>query len=119
MRKVDVSSVLGASAETPEGLESCIDVSGLNLYYAKDKRALNGIDLKIPKQRVTAFIGPSGCGKSSLLRCLNRMNDLVDDCVIEGSIEIDGEDIYSKHVDVADLSRRVGMVFQKPNPSPN
>ena len=67
MRKVDVSSVLGASAENPEGLESCIDVSGLNLYYAKDKRALNGIDLKIPKQRVTAFIGPSGCGKSSLL----------------------------------------------------
>ena len=118
MRKVDVSSVLGASAETPEGLESCIDVSRLNLYYAKDKRALNGIDLKIPKQRVTAFIGPSGCGKSSLLRCLNRMNDLVDDCVIEGSIEIDGEDIYSKHIDVADLRRRVGMVFQKPNPFP-
>lgn len=118
MRKVDVSSVLGASAETPEGLESCIDVSELNLYYAKDKRALNGIDLKIPKQRVTAFIGPSGCGKSSLLRCLNRMNDLVDDCVIEGSIEIDGEDIYSKHIDVADLRRRVGMVFQKPNPFP-
>ena len=118
MRKVDVSSVLGASAENPEGLESCIDVSGLNLYYAKDKRALNGIDLKIPKQRVTAFIGPSGCGKSSLLRCLNRMNDLVDDCVIDGLIEIDGEDIYSKHVDVADLRRRVGMVFQKPNPFP-
>mgnify|MGYP000002756449 CR=1 FL=1 len=118
MRKVDVSSVLGASAENPEGLESCIDVSGLNLYYAKDKRALNGIDLKIPKQRVTAFIGPSGCGKSSLLRCLNRMNDLVDDCVIDGLIEIDGEDIYSKHIDVADLRRRVGMVFQKPNPFP-
>ncbi|MDP5074784.1 MAG: phosphate ABC transporter ATP-binding protein PstB [OM182 bacterium] len=95
-----------------------MDVSGLNLYYAKDKRALNGIDLKIPKQRVTAFIGPSGCGKSSLLRCLNRMNDLVDDCVIDGLIEIDGEDIYSKHVDVADLRRRVGMVFQKPNPFP-
>jgi len=74
--------------------------------------------LKIPKQRVTAFIGPSGCGKSSLLRCLNRMNDLVDDCVIDGLIEIDGEDIYSKHVDVADLRRRVGMVFQKPNPFP-
>lgn len=118
MRKVNVSSVLGASAENPEGLERCIDVSGLNLYYAKDKRALNGINLKIPKQRVTAFIGPSGCGKSSLLRCLNRMNDLVDDCVIDGLIEIDGEDIYSKHVDVADLRRRVGMVFQKPNPFP-
>ena len=67
---------------------------------------------------MTAFIGPSGCGKSSLLRCLNRMNDLVDDCIIDGLIEIDGEDIYSKHVDVADLRRRVGMVFQKPNPFP-
>ena len=118
MRKVDVSSVLGAGSEDAASLESCIDVSKLNLYYSKDKQALIDIDLKIPKQRVTAFIGPSGCGKSSLLRCLNRMNDLVDDCVIEGLIALDGEDIYSKHVDVADLRRRVGMVFQKPNPFP-
>ena len=118
MRKVDVSSVLGANAEKPEELDSCIEVSNLNLFYAKDKQALIDIDLTIPKQRVTAFIGPSGCGKSSLLRCMNRMNDLVDDCVIKGRIGLDGEDIYSKHVDVADLRRRVGMVFQKPNPFP-
>lgn len=118
MRKVDVSSVLGANAEKPDELDSCIEISNLNLFYAKDKQALIDIDLTIPQQRVTAFIGPSGCGKSSLLRCMNRMNDLVDDCVIKGRIALDGEDIYSKHVDVADLRRRVGMVFQKPNPFP-
>jgi phosphate transport system ATP-binding protein len=67
---------------------------------------------------VTAFIGPSGCGKSSLLRCFNRMNDLVEDCVIKGSVLLDGQNIYDKTVDVADLRRRVGMVFQKPNPFP-
>jgi phosphate transport system ATP-binding protein len=98
--------------------QTCLEVNSLNLYYAKDKRALKDINLRIPRQRVTAFIGPSGCGKSSLLRCFNRMNDLVDDCVIEGSIELDGENIYDKSVDVADLRRRVGMVFQKPNPFP-
>ncbi|MEX2130863.1 MAG: phosphate ABC transporter ATP-binding protein PstB [Pseudohongiellaceae bacterium] len=106
-----------------EGLESehligCLEVKDLNLYYSKDKRALADINLVIPKQRVTAFIGPSGCGKSSLLRCFNRMNDLVDDCVITGSIELDGMNIYQKSIDVADLRRRVGMVFQKPNPFP-
>jgi phosphate transport system ATP-binding protein len=98
--------------------ETCLEVKDLNLYYARDKRALKDINLEIPRQRVTAFIGPSGCGKSSLLRCFNRMNDLVDDCVIEGAITLDGEDIYDKSVDVADLRRRVGMVFQKPNPFP-
>ena len=98
--------------------QACLEVNSLNLYYAKDKQALKDINLSIPRQRVTAFIGPSGCGKSSLLRCFNRMNDLVDDCVIEGSIMLDGENIYDKTVDVADLRRRVGMVFQKPNPFP-
>jgi phosphate transport system ATP-binding protein len=98
--------------------ETCLEVKDLNLYYSRDKRALKDINLEIPRQRVTAFIGPSGCGKSSLLRCFNRMNDLVDDCVIEGAINLDGEDIYHKSVDVADLRRRVGMVFQKPNPFP-
>lgn len=98
--------------------ETCLEVKDLNLYYSRDKRALKDINLEIPRQRVTAFIGPSGCGKSSLLRCFNRMNDLVDDCVIEGAINLDGEDIYDKSVDVADLRRRVGMVFQKPNPFP-
>ncbi|MCI5106523.1 MAG: phosphate ABC transporter ATP-binding protein PstB [Pseudomonadales bacterium] len=98
--------------------ETCLEVKDLNLYYSRDKRALKDINLEIPRQRVTAFIGPSGCGKSSLLRCFNRMNDLVDDCIIEGAINLDGEDIYDKSVDVADLRRRVGMVFQKPNPFP-
>jgi len=74
--------------------------------------------MQIPQQRVSAFIGPSGCGKSTLLRCFNRMNDLVDGVRIEGSIELDGEDMYDKSVNVAELRRRVGMVFQKPNPFP-
>jgi phosphate transport system ATP-binding protein len=118
-RKVDVSAVLGDKTKTGgETLSSCIDIENLNLFYAKDKQALIDINLTIPKQRVTAFIGPSGCGKSSLLRCFNRMNDLVDDCVIEGLVSLDGLDIYQKSVDVADLRRRVGMVFQKPNPFP-
>ena len=118
MRKVDVSAVLNEDSVTDDQLETCIDVSGLHLYYAKDKQALIDINLTIPRQRVTAFIGPSGCGKSSLLRCFNRMNDLVDDCVIEGNIVLDGENIYERAIDVADLRRRVGMVFQKPNPFP-
>jgi phosphate transport system ATP-binding protein len=117
--KVDVSAVLGDKTKTGgETLSSCIDIENLNLFYSKDKQALIDINLTIPKQRVTAFIGPSGCGKSSLLRCFNRMNDLVDDCVIEGLVSLDGNDIYQKSVDVADLRRRVGMVFQKPNPFP-
>jgi phosphate transport system ATP-binding protein len=117
--KVDVSAVLGDKTKTGgETLSSCIDIENLNLFYSKDKQALIDINLTIPKQRVTAFIGPSGCGKSSLLRCFNRMNDLVDDCVIEGLVSLDGSDIYRKSIDVADLRRRVGMVFQKPNPFP-
>jgi len=92
-----------------------ISVDGLKLFYG-DKQALNGVDMKIPKHRVTAFIGPSGCGKSTLLRCFNRMNDLIDSCRVEGGVTIDGENIYGKAVDVVDLRRRVGMVFQKPNP---
>ncbi|PCJ22554.1 MAG: phosphate ABC transporter ATP-binding protein [SAR86 cluster bacterium] len=118
MRKFDVSAVLADKTKVDNDLVSCIDIKNLELYYSKDKRALDNINLSIPKQRVTAFIGPSGCGKSSLLRCFNRMNDLIDDCIIKGSIELEGKDIYKKSVDVADLRRRVGMVFQKPNPFP-
>ena len=94
-----------------------IDVPGLNLYYG-DKQALFDVQMTIPKQRVTAFIGPSGCGKSTLLRTFNRMNDLVDGCRVEGEINLDGNNIYRKGEDVAELRRRVGMVFQKPNPFP-
>jgi phosphate transport system ATP-binding protein len=97
--------------------KSCFTVSDLNLFYG-DKQALQGINLEIPEKSVTAFIGPSGCGKSTLLRCFNRMNDLVDSVRIEGQILLEGEDIQAKQMNVADLRRRVGMVFQKPNPFP-
>jgi len=97
--------------------EVCLEAKQLNLFYG-EKQALYDIDLKIPKQKVTAFIGPSGCGKSTLLRCMNRMNDLVDSVRIEGELLLDEKDIYNKSVDVAELRRRVGMVFQKPNPFP-
>jgi phosphate transport system ATP-binding protein len=94
-----------------------VEVDNLNLYYGQTQ-ALNGVNMKIPSKKVTAFIGPSGCGKSTLLRCFNRMNDLIDICRIEGKIRINGDDIHDRSVDVAELRRRVGMVFQKPNPFP-
>ena len=98
--------------------EIAMEVKNLNLYYNQEKRALNGINMQIPKRAVTAFIGPSGCRKSTLLRCFNRMNDLVDGVRIEGEILLEDRNIYQKSVDVAELRRRVGMVFQKPNPFP-
>lgn len=94
-----------------------LQVNDLRLYYG-ESQALKTINMQIPEKRVTAFIGPSGCGKSTLLRCFNRMNDLVDICRIEGQILLDGQNIYDKAVDVAELRRQVGMVFQKPNPFP-
>lgn len=97
--------------------EITLKVEGLNLLYGS-AQALYDINMDIPKHRVTAFIGPSGCGKSTLLRCFNRMNDLVDGCTINGKISLDGDDIYNKRVNVAQLRQRVGMVFQKPNPFP-
>ncbi|WP_257254952.1 MULTISPECIES: phosphate ABC transporter ATP-binding protein PstB [unclassified Endozoicomonas] len=97
--------------------EKCLDIRNLNLFYG-EKQALHDISLTIPKRRVTAFIGPSGCGKSTLLRSMNRMNDLVEGCRIEGAIQLDDQNIYQQGVNVADLRRRVGMVFQKPNPFP-
>jgi phosphate transport system ATP-binding protein len=92
-------------------------VENLNLFYG-EKQALHNINMEMLKKRVTAYIGPSGCGKSTLLRCINRMNDLVDSAKIDGKILLDGENIYDKDVRVAALRRRVGMVFQKPNPFP-
>ncbi|WP_193074479.1 phosphate ABC transporter ATP-binding protein PstB [Pseudomonas sp. FME51] len=94
-----------------------LEVPGLNLFYGK-KQALFDVSMQIPRNRVTAFIGPSGCGKSTLLRCFNRMNDLVDGCRIDGQILLDGKNILDKQVNVSNLRRRVGMVFQKPNPFP-
>ncbi len=95
----------------------CVEVKNLNLYY-DHKQALKNINMQIPRRRVTAYIGPSGCGKSTLLRCFNRMNDLVDSVQIKGQILLDGNDIFDPAVNVAELRRRVGMVFQKPNPFP-
>jgi len=94
-----------------------IEVRNLNLYYGSDQ-ALKNVSMTIPDKKVTAFIGPSGCGKSTLLRCFNRMNDLVDSVRVEGEIQMDGRNIYAPDVDVAELRRSVGMVFQKPNPFP-
>lgn len=91
-------------------------IKDLELYYGNFK-ALKNIDLNIGEKEITAFIGPSGCGKSTLLKTLNRMNDLVEGCRIEGKVLLDGEDIYGR-IDVNDLRKRVGMVFQKPNPFP-
>jgi phosphate transport system ATP-binding protein len=94
-----------------------ITARDVNVFYAT-KRALKDINLDIEENRVTALIGPSGCGKSTFLRCLNRMNDTIDICKIEGKIELDGQDIYAKTIDTVQLRARVGMVFQKPNPFP-
>jgi phosphate transport system ATP-binding protein len=103
----------GLAADTPVA----VSVRGLNLYYS-GVQALKNICIDIPDKQVTAFIGPSGCGKSTLLRCFNRMNDLIDNCRIEGKIILGGRNIQKKKVDVAELRREVGMVFQKPNPFP-
>jgi phosphate transport system ATP-binding protein len=98
-------------------LPIALQVESLNLYYG-DKQALRNISLTIPQKKVTAFIGPSGCGKSTLLRCFNRMNDLIDGCRTEGAIRLYGRNIFEADVDAAQLRRRIGMVFQKPNPFP-
>lgn len=92
-------------------------VNDLCLFYA-DQQALKDIRLSIPRKQVTAFIGPSGCGKSTLLRCFNRMNDLIDTVTVTGTLLLEGQNIYANDVDVAQLRRRVGMVFQRPNPFP-
>ena len=95
---------------------SKISIKNLDLYYS-DFKALKNVNLEIEANKITAFIGPSGCGKSTLLKSINRMNDLVEGCRIEGSIELDGQNIF-KGMDVNLLRKRVGMVFQKPNPFP-
>ena len=94
-----------------------ITVRDLNLYYGEN-HALKDVNMNIRENCVTAFIGPSGCGKSTFLKTLNRMNDLVDGCRVEGKVILDGEDIYDKRVDTTLLRKKVGMVFQQPNPFP-
>ena len=94
-----------------------IESKKISVFYG-EKKALSGISLNIPEKRVTSLIGPSGCGKSTFLRCLNRMNDTIEICRIEGKILVDGEDIYDRKLDPVLLRARIGMVFQKPNPYP-
>ena len=94
-----------------------LTVENLDLYY-DNFQAVTNINLKMQANEITAFIGPSGCGKSTLIKSLNRMNDLVEGCKITGSIKLDGEDIYGRNMDINMLRKRVGMVFQKPNPFP-
>lgn len=103
--------------ETQNQSESIISTEDLWIYYGK-KPAVKGITIGIPKGKVTAIIGPSGCGKSTLLRSLNRMNDFVPSLRIEGKISVNGQELYAPKVDPVDVRRRVGMVFQKPNPFP-
>ena len=112
--KIAPPEMLAAPASASASL---IEIENLSLYYGATK-ALKNISVKLEEKLVTAFIGPSGCGKSTLLRCLNRMNDLIDNVRIEGSMKIGGHDIYAADVDVIELRKRVGMVFQKSNPFP-
>jgi phosphate transport system ATP-binding protein len=112
----------GAVRVTPEAQAEpqpvVISVRGLSMSYGGDAWALRDVSLEIRKHQVTAFIGPSGCGKSTLLRCLNRLNDLIDGARVQGTILLDGTSIYDPELDVTELRKRVGMVFQKSNPFP-
>jgi phosphate transport system ATP-binding protein len=116
-RSIDIKSMERGPRVKLENETICLDVKNFNLFYG-EKQALFDINMSIPKNRVTAFIGPSGCGKSTLLRCFNRMNDLIDSVNIQGEMLLDGNDLNDKTINVADLRRTVGMVFQKPNPFP-
>ncbi len=101
----------------PSNPETGIHVENFNFWYGSH-HALRDINLDIAPQKITSFIGPSGCGKSTFLRCINRMNDLIEDTHVKGVMQLDGEDIYAKKIDPVDLRRRVGMIFQQPNPFP-
>ena len=98
-------------------MNNIFEIKNLDLFYG-DFQAIKSIDMNIEENKVTAFIGPSGCGKSTFLRVLNRMNDLIDTCKVEGDIQFEGQDIYDDKFDVIELRTKVGMVFQKPNPFP-
>ena len=104
-------------ARSHEDARTKITARHVNVFY-NEKQALRDVSLEIPERGVTALIGPSGCGKSTFIRCLNRMNDIIEGCRVEGEISLDGEDVYSDWLDVVSLRARVGMVFQKPNPFP-
>jgi phosphate transport system ATP-binding protein len=111
------NTVEPASGAVASVAKTKMSTRNLDVFY-NSKQALFGIDLDMPERTVTALIGPSGCGKSTFLRCLNRMNDTIDGCVVSGGITIDNADIYDRDLDVVELRARIGMVFQKPNPFP-
>jgi len=115
--KISQDVLLNKGSQNIEDETVCFECRDFGLHYGS-AQALKNINLVIPEKRVTAFIGPSGCGKSTLLRCMNRMNDLIDIVRLEGEMFLHGEDINTKSVNVAELRRKVGMVFQKPNPFP-
>lgn len=104
-------------ANENDSMKIAIDCEDVNVFYG-DSHAIKNVSLQIKQNQVTALIGPSGCGKSTFLRCLNRMNDVIESCRIEGKILIEGQDIYDPNLDVVQLREKVGMVFQKPNPFP-
>jgi len=106
-----------AAVEALRNNPSKVSAHKVNVFYG-EKQALFDVDLEVPEHRVTALIGPSGCGKSTFLRCINRMNDVIEGARVEGEIRLDGRDIYDKDLDVVQLRARIGMVFQKPNPFP-
>jgi phosphate transport system ATP-binding protein len=106
-----------SSAGSLVGAATKVSARDVNVFYG-DKQALFDVSLDIPDRSVTAFIGPSGCGKTTFLRCINRMNDTIDGCRVQGTLQIEGKDAYAKNVDPVVLRTRVGMVFQKPNPFP-
>jgi phosphate transport system ATP-binding protein len=110
-----ISQTLGSVPKVAQ--DSKVSAQDVNVYYS-EKHSLKAVNLEIRSNEVTALIGPSGCGKSTFLRCLNRMNDLIDGARVEGTILLDGEDIYDRIIDVVQLRARIGMVFQKPNPFP-
>jgi phosphate transport system ATP-binding protein len=112
-----ISTRLNPRAETALIESPMVEIDKLSLFYGS-KQALRDITMAVPKHRITAYIGPSGCGKSTLLRCINRMNDLIDDVRVTGAVRIGGADVYDAAVDVTELRKRVGMVFQKSNPFP-
>jgi phosphate transport system ATP-binding protein len=112
-----ISASLNPRAETTLVESPMVEIDRLSLFYGT-KQALRDITMSVPKHRVTAYIGPSGCGKSTLLRCINRMNDLIDDVRVTGAVRIGNADVYDPAVDVTELRKRVGTVFQKSNPFP-
>lgn len=114
---VDVATGVADHRRQPDDGPAIVEARALNVYYGSD-RALHDVSIEIPERQVTAIIGPSGCGKSTFLRCINRMNDLIDTCRVEGDLLFRGTNIYDEAIDPVALRRRIGMVFQSPNPFP-